>query len=76
MGEKDLASDLGRKADEHDKELRKRRDSEAEMKMREQRSPEEIEEEEKEDWTGKKADVDVGEALGGRKTKVVLAAEE
>lgn len=41
-----------------------------------QRTGKEIEEEEKEDWTGKKGDVDLGEALGGRGNAVVLAAEE
>ena len=41
-----------------------------------ERTGAEIEEEEKEDWTGKKGDVDVAEALGGRGTAVVLAAEE
>lgn len=36
----------------------------------------EIEEEGNEDWTGKKGEVDLGQALGGRGTAVVLAAEE
>ncbi len=41
-----------------------------------ERTGREIEEEGREDWTGKKGDVDVGEALGGRGTAVVLAAED
>lgn len=41
-----------------------------------ERTGAEIEEEGKEDWTGKKGNVDVAEALGGRGTAVVLAAEE
>jgi hypothetical protein len=41
-----------------------------------QRTGAEIEEEGKEDWTGKKGEVDVGEALRGRGTAVVLAAED
>lgn len=41
-----------------------------------ERTGAEIEEEEKEDWTGKKGNVDVAEALGGRGTAVVLAADE
>jgi hypothetical protein len=36
----------------------------------------EIEEEGKEDWTGKKGEVDVGQALRGRGTAVVLAADD
>lgn len=39
-----------------------------------ERTGAEMEEEEKEDWTDKKADI--GEALGGRDTKIVLAAEQ
>ena len=64
--EDDLAGDLDRKKEEHDQEL----------KHRGMRTSQEIEEEEKEDWTGKRGDVDVGEALGGRGPKVVLAPEE
>ncbi|KAI9880458.1 MAG: hypothetical protein M1823_006732 [Watsoniomyces obsoletus] len=64
--EMDLGADMERKREEHDDELKKRG----------QRTMEEIEEEEKEDWTGRKNGVDVGEALGGRGTKVVLAPEE
>ena len=60
----ELGSDMERKREEHD----------AELKARGERTMEEIEQEEKEDWTGKSADV--GEALGGRDVKVVLAAEE
>lgn len=42
-----------------------------------ERTGAEIEGEEgEEDWTGKKGDVDLGEALGGRGKAVVLAAEE
>ena len=64
--EGELTGDMDRKKMEHDEELKKRGE----------RTMEEIEEEEKEDWTGKRGDVDVGEALGGRGNKVVLAAEE
>lgn len=62
--EPSLTADLERKAKEH----------EAELHRRGERTEKEIEEEENEDWTGKKADV--GEALAGREVKVVLAAEE
>lgn len=65
-GQEDLGADMDRKKEEHDQAL----------KARGMRTSEEIEAEEKEDWTGKKGDVDVGEALGGRDTKVVLAPEE
>jgi hypothetical protein len=41
-----------------------------------ERTGAEIEEEGKEDWTGKKGEVDLGQALGGRGTAVVLAADE
>jgi hypothetical protein len=41
-----------------------------------ERTGAEIEEEGKEDWTGKKGEVDLGEALGGRGKAVVLAADE
>ncbi len=64
--EQELVGDMDRKRQEHDDEL----------KRRGQRTMEEIEEEDKEDWTGKRGDVDVGEALGGRGNKVVLAPEE
>ena len=64
--EKEIGGDMDRKREEHDAELRSRG----------QRTQEEVEEEEKEDWTGRKGDVDVGEALGGRGMGVVLAAEE
>jgi hypothetical protein len=63
LGQGDLMSDMDRKAREHDEELRRRGE----------RTGKEIEEEENEDWTNKSADV--GEALGGRDTKVVLAPE-
>lgn len=59
--EGDLLSDIDRKAKEHD----------AELKRRGERTGKEIEEEEKEDWTNKRADV--GEALAG--STVVLAPE-
>jgi hypothetical protein len=64
--EGDLAGDMDRKKREHDEELKKRGE----------RTVEEIEDEEQEDWTGRRGDVDVGEALGGRGNKVVLAPEE
>ena len=64
--EKEIGGDMDRKKQEHD----------AELKRRGQRTQEEVEEEEKEDWTGRKDGVDVGEALGGRGTGVVLAAED
>lgn len=63
LGEGDLVSDMDRKAREHD----------AELKRRGERTGKEIDEEEHEDWTNRSADV--GEALGGRGTKVVLAPE-
>ncbi len=71
-GEESLTSEMDRKTAEHEAELHKRGE----------RTGKEIEEEEKEDWTGKKADV--ASALGGgRETidegdrpKVVLAPEE
>ena len=62
--ESSLTADMDRKAEEHKDALH----------ARGERTGAEIEDEEKEDWTGKRADV--GEALGGRDTKVVLAAEE
>ena len=65
-GQGDLMSDMDRKKEEHDQEL----------KNRGMRTSEEIEKEEHEDWTGMKGDVNVGEALGGRETKVVLAPED
>ncbi|KAI1613343.1 hypothetical protein EDD37DRAFT_346440 [Exophiala viscosa] len=71
-GEASLTSDLDRQGAEHEAELHKRGE----------RTGKEIEEEEKEDWTGKKADV--ASALGGGREsieesdrpKVVLAPEE
>lgn len=59
-----ITSNLDAKAEAHKEELH----------ARGQRTEAEIEEEEGEDWTGKKADI--GEALAGRGNKVVLAAEE
>jgi len=63
-GEESITKNLDAKAEAHKEELH----------ARGQRTGAEIEEEEKEDWTGKKADV--GEALAGRGNKVVLAPEE
>lgn len=59
-----LTADMNRKAAEHKEALHERGE----------RTGAEIEAEEREDWTGRKADI--GEALGGRDTKIVLAAEE
>jgi hypothetical protein len=64
--EHELAGDMERKKREHD----------AELKARGERTMEEIEEEAKEDWTGLKKDVDVEGAVGGRGVGVVVAAEE
>lgn len=63
LGQGDLMDDMDRKSREHDMEL----------KRRGERTGKEIEEEESEDWTNKSANV--GEALAGRETKVVLAPE-
>ncbi|EXJ76984.1 hypothetical protein A1O3_10141 [Capronia epimyces CBS 606.96] len=67
-GEQDsLTENLGAKEAEHERELHKRGE----------RTGKEIEEEEKEDWTGRKADI--ASALGDgrdRSPKVVLAPEE
>lgn len=63
-GQEELTQNLDAKAEKHAEELHSRGE----------RTGAEIEEEEQEDWTGKKADV--GEALSGRGTKIVLAAEE
>lgn len=52
----------------------KKKAHEDELHARGQRTGAEIEEEEKEDWTGRKADVEG--ALSGRGTKIVLAPEE
>ena len=60
-----MTEDMDRKKQEHDQEL----------KNRGMRTSQEIEDEEHEDWTGKRGGVDVGEALGGRGNKVVLAPE-
>lgn len=62
--------ELGENMDE------KARDHAAALHERGERTGREIEEEGREDWTGKKGEVDVREALGGRGTAVVLAAEE
>jgi hypothetical protein len=62
-GEADLLENIDQKAKDH----------EAELKRRGERTGKEIEAEESEDWTGKKADI--GEALGGRGAAVVLAPE-
>lgn len=61
-----LTANLDDKIEAHKQELHRRGE----------RTGAEIEEEGKEDWTGRKADVDVASALGGRSTKVVLAADE
>lgn len=63
-GQSSLTEDLDAKTKRHQEELH----------ARGERTGAEIEEEEKEDWTGKKADVE--EALSGRGTKIVLAPEE
>lgn len=62
--EESLTQNLDAKAERHKEELH----------ARGEKTGAEIEEEEKEDWTGKKADV--GEALSGRGNKIVLAPEE
>lgn len=65
--EESLTSNLGKKEAEHERELHRRGE----------RTGKEIEEEEKEDWTGRKADI--ASALGDgrdRSPKVVLAPEE
>lgn len=62
-GQESCTSNLSDKTAEHERELHRRG----------QRTGAEIEEEQHEDWTGKKADIN--EALGGR-TNVVLATEE
>ena len=54
----------------------KARQHEEALHARGMRTGKEIEEEGREDWTGKKGEVDLGEALGGRGRGVVLAAEE
>lgn len=54
----------------------KSRDHREALHAKGEKTGKEIEEEGKEDWTGRKGDVDVGEALGGRGTAVVLAADE
>jgi len=59
-----ITADLDSKTKEHEEELHKRG----------HRTGKEIEDEEHEDWTGRKADI--GEALGGRGNKIVLAPEE
>lgn len=68
LGQEDLLGDMERKKEEHDREL----------KRRGERTAEEVEEEGKEDWTGRRGEVDVEEALkredGG--PVAVLAPEE
>ena len=64
LGQESLTQNLDAKTEAHREELHSRG----------QKTGAEIEEEGKEDWTGKKADV--GEALAGRGNKVVLAPEE
>lgn len=62
--EASLTENLDAKTEDHKQELH----------ARGQRTGAEIEEEEKEDWSDKKADI--GQALGGRGTGIVLAAEQ
>ncbi|KAL9619562.1 MAG: hypothetical protein Q9160_005838 [Pyrenula sp. 1 TL-2023] len=62
----DVGGDLGRKAEEH----------KAMLHERGQKTPGEIEREEKEDWTGRKGEVDLEGALGGRGKGVVLQADD
>lgn len=62
--EESLTKNMDDKKQAHEEELHKRGE----------RTAAEIEEENKEDWTDKKANI--SEALGGRDTKIVLAAEE
>lgn len=63
-GQDSLTENLDAKAERHKEELH----------ARGQKTGAELEEEEKEDWTDRKADV--GEALSGRDTKIVLAPEQ
>ena len=63
-GQESLTQNLDAKAEAHKEELH----------ARGERTGAEIEEEEHEDWTGKKADV--AEALSGRDSKIVLAPEQ
>lgn len=65
-GQESLTQDMDRKVQDHKEQLH----------ARGERTGAEIEEEEREDWSDKKADI--GEALSGpgRDTKIVLAAEQ
>ena len=63
--EESLAQNMDAKAEAHKQALHERGE----------RTGAEIEDEEKEDWTGKKSSVDLGRALGGRGTAVVTAPE-
>lgn len=62
--EESLTENMGAKTEAHKEELH----------ARGKKTGVELEEDEQEDWTDKKADV--GEALGGRGTGIVLAAEQ
>lgn len=64
LGQDSLTENLDAKTKDHKEALH----------ARGERTGAEMEEEEKEDWTDKKADI--GEALSGRDTKIVLAAEQ
>ena len=63
--EESLSQNMGAKTAAHKQALHERGE----------RTGAEIEEEEKEDWTGKKKSVDLGQALGGRGIAVVEAPE-
>ena len=63
--EESLTQNMDAKAEAHKQALHERGE----------RTGAEIEEEEKEDWTGKKNSVDLGQALGGRGIAVVAAPE-
>lgn len=63
-GEESYTQNMEAKAEAHAQELEKRAD----------RTDAQIEEEESEDWTGQKADIE--DALSGRGNKLVLAPEE
>ena len=63
--EESLTQNMDAKAEAHKQALHERGE----------RTGAEIEEEEKEDWTGKKNSVDLGQALGGRGIAVVEAPE-
>lgn len=62
----DVGADIDKKTEEH----------KAALHAKGQKTPGEIEREEREDWTGKKGDVDLEGALGGRGKGVVLQADD